>query len=53
MPPSSAPYPTTQSQHAEQALRMVSDLNQSNHAQSNSALPPLEPDESEVTNTYY
>jgi hypothetical protein len=52
MPPS-APYPTTHSHHGEQA-RMVSDLNQqSNHAQSDSALPPLEPDESnEVTNTF-
>jgi hypothetical protein len=54
MPPS-APYPTTQSHHAEQAMHMVSDhgLNQSNHAQRYSALPPLEPDESnEVTNTF-
>jgi uncharacterized protein YkwD len=52
MPPS-APYPKTQSHHAEQALRMVSDLNQSGHAQSDSALPPLEPDESnEVMNTF-
>jgi hypothetical protein len=53
--PSSAPYPTTQSHHAEQALRMVSDhgLNQSNHAQSDSVLPPLEPDESnQVTTTF-
>jgi uncharacterized protein YkwD len=51
--PSSAPYPTTQSHHAEQALQMVSDLNQSDYAQSNSALPPLELDESnEVTNTF-
>jgi hypothetical protein len=49
----SAPYPTTQSRHAEQALRMVSDLNQSDHAQSDSAPPPSETDESnEVTNTY-
>jgi hypothetical protein len=40
--PSSAPYPTTQSHHAEQVLQMVSDLNQSNHAQSDSALPLLE-----------
>jgi hypothetical protein len=40
--PSSAPYPTTQSHHAEQVLQMVSDLNQSNHAQSGSALPLLE-----------
>ena len=49
----SAPYPTTQSRHAEQALRMVSDLYQSDHAQSNSAPPLSEPDESnEVTNTF-
>ena len=40
--PSRAPYPTTQSHHAEQVLQMVSDLNQSNHAQSGSALPLLE-----------
>ena len=30
--PSSAPYPTTQSHHAEQVLQMVSDLNQSDSA---------------------
>jgi hypothetical protein len=41
--PSSAPYPKTQSHHAEQAtLQMVSDLNQSNHAQNNITLPLLE-----------
>jgi len=52
MPPS-APHPTTQSRHAERALRMVSDLNQSNHAQSDSAPPPSETNESNnETNTF-
>jgi len=49
----SAPHPTTQSRHAERALRMVSDLNQSNHAQSDSAPPPSETNESNnETNTF-